>query len=662
MNLHRIKERRWRGSLALLFGIGLILLAVPWHSQASADFSYNVAATYQVTSDANTRVEEVYTVSNNSGNRYLQSIQLSTPVDDAKNLSVEYADGTSIPFTTTKKTSDQSGYSYDYIEVSINFPRRTVGQNSTWGFVVSYDTAKLVETKGSAHTVTIPAVPQDGSDKYSIELLVPESFGGIHTTGVKPTSQGVKNGQQRYSFKNKEALKKTALLVFGDSTIYQVNFNFPLKNSSSFASTFTVTLPPTTSGQQIIVQKLDPQPKSTRLDQDGNILADYEVPPKTTVTVKTDVIGIVTYLDYNLAASGTSADIPKELVSKYTSAQKYWPADNPQIVAKAKELTKDKTTVAEQVRAINNFVVDHLSYNSEKIKYNIRQGGLKTLQNPTNSVCLEYSDLTISLLRAVDIPARMPIGYGYSGSLKQSNSVTDSLHSWVQAYVPGVGWMNIDPTWNEKFSNFGSSDLDHMAFAIWGASDNSPAPVMQNSQDTNYQYENTTIEYKATPPSLQPDGKLNAQKWLLLPFVALTKINIQAPSSTAGDNYLVRTRQGTQVGTLDLGSLAPQQKISKFVPVFGATAFGVLNADFTQTNGNSLILASTKVNTQTWPMWLVILLIAGIVVGLVVKSKTRKKHHKHLEKDFDEFNTKPVLTLTKTPTEKEEDDDKPAKK
>ncbi len=661
MNLPPNRRRRWRASLALFLGMVLILLAIPWHSKASADFNYNVAATYRVTSDANTRVEELYTVSNNSGNRYLQSIQLSTPVDDAKNISVEYADGTSIPFTTTKKTSDQSGYSYDYVEVSINFPRRTIGQNSTWGFVVSYDTAKLVETKGSAHTVTIPAIPQEGSDKYSIELFVPENFGSLHTTGVRPINQGVKNGQQRYSFRDKEALKKTALLVFGDNTIYQVNFNFPLKNSSSFGSTFTVTLPPTTSGQQIIVQKLDPQPKSTRLDQDGNILADYEVPPKTTVTVKTDVIGIVSYLDYNLAASGTPAEIPKELVSRYTSAQKYWPADNPQIVAKAKEITKGKTTVAEQVRAINNFVVDHLSYNSDKIKYNIRQGGLKTLQNPTNSVCLEYSDLTISLLRAVDIPARMPVGYGYSGSLKQSSSVSDSLHSWVQAYVPGVGWMNLDPTWNEKFSNFGSSDLDHMAFAIWGASDNSPAPVMQNGQDTNYQYENTTIEYKASPPNLLPDGKLVAQKWLLLPFLALLKINVQAPSSSAGDNYQLRTRQGSQVSTIVLGSLAPQQKVSSYIPVFGATAFGVLNADFTQTNGDSLILASTKVPVQSWPQWLGLLIITGIVVALVVKSKTRKKHRKHPEDDFDDLNTKPVLTLTKAPGQKE-DDDKPSKK
>ena len=204
MKFRNITARHWRASLAIFIGIALLLLAAPRNSQASTDFGYNVAARYQVTSDANTRVEEVYTVTNNTSNRYLQSIVLSVPVDDVKNLSVEYQDGTAIPFTTNKKVSSQSGYSYDYVEINITFPRNNAGQNTRWGFVVSYSTAKLVETKGSAHTVTIPAVPQDASDKYSVELLVPESFGSIHATGQAPTRLENQNGQQRYVFKDKQ--------------------------------------------------------------------------------------------------------------------------------------------------------------------------------------------------------------------------------------------------------------------------------------------------------------------------------------------------------------------------------------------------------------------------------------------------------------------------
>ncbi len=649
-----LKSRRGQIAAALTFAALFILLMLPWIGKASSDFSYNVSAKYQVGSDASTRVEQTYVVTNSSVNKYLQSIEISTPVDDPRNIIVEYSDGTSIPFSTEAKTSDQSGYSYSYKAININFPRKNIGQNS-WSFIVSYDTNKLVETKGSAHTVSIPALPQDGSEKYNVEILVPESFGSLHTTGVKPISQGNRSGYQKYIYPNKELLNKTSLLVFGDSTVYEVNFNFPLKNNSSFTNTYTVTLPPTTSGQEILVQNLDPQPKSTHIDQDGNMLADYDVPAKTNVVVKTSVIGVVRYLEYNLSASGTQKDIPKDLVSRYTGAQKYWPSDNPQILAKAKELTQSKRTVADQIRAINDFVVADLSYNNDKIKYNIRQGGLKALQNPSNSVCLEYSDLTVSLLRAAGIPARMPIGYGYSGSLKQSNSVTDSLHSWVQAYVPNVGWINLDPTWNEKFNNFGSSDLDHMAFAVWGVRDSGPSAVMQNGQDMDYQYEDTTLSYRATPPSISQDGKLSAKKWLILPFLSFTVIDIQAPSITVGESYVIRARQGVNNRTFDIGSLTPRQMLHKFIPNFGPMAFGVLNVDFTQSGSSSLILGSTKVDTQTWPMWFILIVISGIIIYKMIKSKSINNS------STQDLVDKPIANLKKAAAEKEEHEEKPKK-
>ena len=625
MSYKHIFGRHMRGGLAILLGLSLLISAWPFQARASDDFNYNVSAVYRVQSDTNTRVQETYTVTNNVDNKYLESIQLSTPIDDVKNVSVEYGDGTSIPFTTELKKSENQGYTYEYVQINIKFTRSNNGQGAKWNFIINYDTSKLVETKGSAHTVSIPAVPQDNNNQYSIALYVPESFGTLRTTGVKPTSLGTKRGESGYSFGNKELLKKSALLVFGDSTIYEVNFNFPLHNESSSGKTFTVTLPPNTSGQQVIVQKLDPQPKSTRLDADGNILADYDVPARTKINVSTNVIGLVSYIDYNLSASGTKAEIPKELINNYTKPQQYWPSNDPTIVSKANELTKDKKTVAEQVRAINDYVVSNLSYNNEKIKYNIRQGGLKALQNPTNVVCLEYSDSTISLLRAAGIPARMPIGYGYSGSLKQSNSVSDSLHSWVQVYIPNIGWMNLDPTWNEKFENFGSSDLDHFAFAIWGINDDSPAPVMQNGKDTNYQYENTTIAYKSTPPALQPSSKMTAQKWLILPFVAIAKFDVEAPKTTAGDNYIISTRQGTQTNNIVVGSLAPAEKTSRMLFVLGGVAWGNINADFTQSSNASTILASTKVNAQSWPMWLLFIIIAGIITVYLIQSNLRKK-------------------------------------
>ena len=645
--IQQFKSKRFfRVLLALFLLFTLTLSLLPAQGLAANEFSYNVASVYRVTSDNNTRVEDTYSVTNYSNDKYLDKIQIATPVEDAKNISVEYADGTSIPFTTSPQKSSQQGYDFDYTEIDIQFTRNIVGRNTNWQFIVTYDTDKLVETKGSAHTVSIPAVPQEGNNQYSVNLFVPENYGTIHTTGYVPENLGTKRGETQYLFKDKKSLEKSASLVFGDSTIYEVNFNYPLNNDSSFPSTFTVTLPPNTSGQQVTITKLDPEPNSTRLDVDGNILADYNLPPKSKVVVKTNVIAVVSYIEYNLSASGTKDQIPSDLVQRYTSSQQYWPASDPEISAKARELTAGKSSVADQVKSINDYVVSKLNYNNEKIKYNIRQGGKKAFQNPDNAVCLEYSDLTISLLRAAGIPARMPVGYGYSGSLKQSNSVTDSLHSWVQAYVPNVGWMNLDPTWSEKFDNFGSSDLDHFAFALWGSSDNSPVAVTQNGKDTNYQYENTTIEYKAVPPTLQPSGDVKVDKWLIFPFVALNKFVMTAPTSTAGDNYMLRTRQGVKIDLFEIGSLAPKQTNTRYALVLGQTAWGVVNVDFTQNNATNIIISSAKASAQMWPMWVVLVTIAGIFIFLMVKSKLTK------DKLRKSKNSKTIPTIKKAEGEK----------
>jgi hypothetical protein len=613
-----------RGTVAILVGVLILLVSFSHSSQASSDFSYNVNVNYRVTSDANTRVTEIYNVTNHSSNKYLSSIQLSTPTDDAKNIVVEYSDGSSVPFTLEKKHTEVSGYPYDYTQININFNRQTAGAGTSWNFTIRYDTSKLVETKGGAHTVYIPAISQDVSDNYQVQLSVPQDFGTLHTTGARPTSQSTKNNQTTYSFDKNDLREKSLSLVFGDSTVYKINFNYPLNNQTPLSQIFTIALPPNTSGQQIILNKLDPQPDNTRLDADGNILADYTVPAHTKITVQTNVQAVVRYIEYDLTKSGTKADIPNSLVSRYTGSQQYWPANNPTIAAKAHDLTKDKKSVSEQVQAINNYVIETLSYNNEKIKYNIRQGGLKALENPTNVVCLEYSDLTISLLRAAGIPARMPIGYGYSGDLKQSNSVSDSLHSWVQAYVPGIGWMNVDPTWGEKFNNFGSSDLDHVAFAIWGQNDDAPSAVTEAGRDTNYQYEATTISYQALPESVTLNGKLSGTKWQILPFVSLVKYNVQAPTSTAGENYVLESTAGNISIEIPIGSLAPQQKTVVYRPEFGLAALRSESVVFSQSGQTALILATTQLHSTSWPMWLILAIIAGIIIWKLVQLRPKK--------------------------------------
>lgn len=619
------QKRRIRGVLALLVGSFLMSL-VPLGLQASSDFTTDVNVTYRVDEQSNTNVEQLYTVTNNIGSKYLGSLQLSTATDDVRNLKAEYADGTAIPTTLEKKEASNQGYNYQYQEITIRFNRANVGRGLQWQFKLSYDTAKLAEAKGPAYTVLIPAVSASSQDdNYNVVLSVPQSFGRPHTTGATPTSGGIDGNRALYKFSKADLTKQAISVVFGDETVYKLNFNYPLKNDSNLPRTFTVALPPDTASQKIYINSLDPKPISTRLDSDGNVLADYAVPAKSEITVKTDVVGVVKYLEYDLSASGEKSDIPEVLTKKYTQNTNYWQVTNPEIVARAKQATQGKSKVADIVKATDVFVRDTLTYNNEKIKYNIRQGALKALQNPTNAVCLEYSDLMIALLRAQGIPARMPIGYGYSGDLKTSPAVSDSLHSWVEAYVPNVGWMNLDPTWGEKFDNFGKSDLDHFAFAIWGDADNRPAAVMVGDADQGYQYEKTTLEYLKTAPEPTNNGSVVAEKWVIFPFVSLLRYTIVAPSNVAGDNYRLKVDNGKGQQVVELGSLAPGQKISSWLTNFGATFANKMNIEFGQTGSVSIILANIKVEPNYLPMIVILALLTSIILIVLIRLRIKRK-------------------------------------
>ncbi len=62
-------------------------------------------------------------------------------------------------------------------------------------------------------------------------------------------------------------------------------------------------------------------------------------------------------------------------------------------------------------------------------------------------VCQDFAHIFISLLRGMRIPARYVSGYLYHGSEDRDRS-SDSTHAWVEAWLPGPGWVGFDPTNN----------------------------------------------------------------------------------------------------------------------------------------------------------------------------------------------------------------------
>lgn len=621
MNHTYAKWRIWLALASWLFYISAII--IPQATSAAADFNYDTTVTYHVNSDNTTDVTENYTVTNNTPRQYLTGLKLITPTDSVAGLSVKYNDGTAIPATTSKQTGARGEIHFNYQQIDINFPRQTYGAGKSWKFSVNFRATGLVDTKGSSHTIYVPSIePSDAGDSYNVTVDVPADFGNPHFAGAKSASGGVTDGRQFYNFTKDDLVAHSLALSFGDSTIYHLNFNFPLSNDGALSKTMTVTLPPDLNNQKSYVDSLNPAPIDTRLDEDGNVLADYHLKPHQQITVTTDISGQVKYLEYDLSASGKKADIPADLVSKYTKPTHYWTADST-VTSEAKKVTDPNAPVINNVQAIYKDVVAKLSYNDNKIKFNIRQGATAALANPTNAVCLEYADLTIAMLRSVGIPARMPVGYGYSGSLKASPAVDDSLHAWVEAYVPGIGWMTLDPTWGEKFDQFGKSDLDHFAFAVWGEQDSTPTAVMAGTTDLNYQYEQAKLDYRSSVVAVANTGVVTGHRYTLLPFLALDRVSLTAQAQVASDNNQLH------IGplTIPLGSLAPSQHTTINRWVIGGDWNKSAELKLSRnSSGQALVLASAKLQPDysTLPaVPILILVVAGLLIMVRLRSGNR---------------------------------------
>lgn len=71
------------------------------------------------------------------------------------------------------------------------------------------------------------------------------------------------------------------------------------------------------------------------------------------------------------------------------------------------------------------------------------------LFNVRRGFCAHYASATAFLLRAADIPARVVVGYqgGEAGVGDEYLIVRQyDAHAWVEAWLPGTGWVRIDPT------------------------------------------------------------------------------------------------------------------------------------------------------------------------------------------------------------------------
>jgi transglutaminase-like putative cysteine protease len=186
------------------------------------------------------------------------------------------------------------------------------------------------------------------------------------------------------------------------------------------------------------VQSMEISPKDYELvvDEYGNHYAEFdfsEQPAGTTQTVNIDYQVAVNELTYDLSVC------QGELPDDFNQPELHIESANPQILALASELSRDKGTVCQQVRAFYDYIGNELVYTS-----NGENWGAQAALGPMGSDCTEYTSLLVALSRAQGIPARYFEGLLYLD--KGTNAIAKIEHAWPDVYMPGVGWVAMDPT------------------------------------------------------------------------------------------------------------------------------------------------------------------------------------------------------------------------
>ncbi|EKE05947.1 MAG: hypothetical protein ACD_19C00140G0014 [uncultured bacterium] len=444
---------------AILILLTSFYFLVPSASSASGEFNTDFDVTYTVKDSGVTEVLNKIILTNVFSNMYATSYSI---VLDSINPTNIKAYGLDKPYLVeTTKDGEKT-------TIKIRFPDSVVGKDKSRVFYVSFEESSFAIRTGEVWEISIPKISEEATfSSYNLRLLIPGKLGQEAYISPQPRSKTNKNGFTEYNF-SKQDVEKTGIVAgFGAFQVFSFNLSYHLENPLSRSTTTEISLPPDTAYQKIYYENINPRPTNMYVDSDGNWIGEYKLEPRQRIDVAANGY-VQIFSNYRPFNKPSQESINQNLVPL-----EYWDINNPEIVKLSQTL---KTP-----RQIYDFVSTKLKYDYERVKPNVeRLGAVKALENPQSAICMEFTDLFITLARAAGIPAREINGFAYTENpeIQPLSLVNDVLHAWPEYYDSEKEvWIPIDPTWGSTTGGvdyFTKLDLRHFAFVIHGKNSKQP--------------------------------------------------------------------------------------------------------------------------------------------------------------------------------------------
>jgi transglutaminase/protease-like cytokinesis protein 3 len=427
------------------------------------------------------KIIETHTVKNNSQTEFIsiknsETFQINhiKQFQDKLKQSVDTAilkiDGKQVQFTTE--------YNNEVAQISIDYPR-AIGTNDKLTFVLEYYNYGLLANTGALYDLYISGLSKEGllstekqelsydTNIYIKKGVLPElDFALPSTTTIN--NDGA-NGYNEYKYNMDALLGESVWMQFGKEQFYKFKIVQPalptMENNLGLQNEYKIIVPrdivSAETTQKVFIDKIFPIPSKTEKDSEGNFFAYFNIASSESEDITIEGYTQVGLTGVNISAekSGVITDYNQDKIQEYLSGAEYWEVSSSEIQAKAKELKGAETNVFKIINATYNFVINKIDYNEiKRFGVNERQGALATLRNGSG-VCMEYSDLFLTLLRAQGIPARAVFGYGYDPLI---NNTAQEAHQWVQVLIPASNeWLDVDVTWGESKDMAKGGILNH---------------------------------------------------------------------------------------------------------------------------------------------------------------------------------------------------------
>ncbi|GEM_PF-285409 len=516
---------------------------------AVEEFSTAYDVAYDVNLDGTTQVTQKITLKNLTSKYYASNFTLTIGSTTLTDVTASDEAG---PMETKVESQDNK------TSITVNFNQQIAGADKRQVFTLKFKSKDFAGVLGKTWEVNLPKIPEASNiEGYNLVLSVPVSFGDPTSISPQPRSESQTFDRLFFTF-NKDQLVKSGISVnFGTIQVFDFNLKYTLENTSLFPVLTSVTLPPDTNYQDILISNITPEPSNVTVDEDGNYLAWYKLPRRSNEEVK--VSGSAKL--YISSKDKRTKSLPESQIIEWTKPDTFWEKDNPSISATLSSIFKEGTPKSnrDKARLIHNFVVDTLKYDTGRLNDTgmERLGAITALNNPQSAVCMEFTDLFIALAREAGVPSRELDGFAYSQNpdLRPLSLSKDLLHAWPEYFDEEKGWVMIDPTWENTSGGvdyFNKFDLNHLVLAVRGKSSKIP-----------YTSDDVKVTVSAgdfiAKPALEVTTDIPDIIWAGFPLTASVKVKNQGNSAQNSTGLTLSTGQISVLGdkSVTLSSIPP---------------------------------------------------------------------------------------------------------